>query len=232
MPHDGPPYDAVNAQLAQRIAHIQDAEPPRGENDILAGVMSRIEPKKPSLRRRLARWLARPMTLTVRPWHGLAAGACATAALVLALQVEQPYLSAPMQAQNDGQPAIQPAAQPTAQPTAQQAPPLARGNTVRVQFTLDPDHFPTTKPGSVAVMGSFNNWSPQDHEMVYDAATGQWTAIVEMERGRHAYGFLVDGETVIPDPQALFYGDDGFGNTNSILILEGGGSGDGHGNTV
>ena len=44
---------------------------------------------------------------------------------------------------------------------------------------------------------------------------------MELEKGRHAYAFLVDGKRLVSDPAALLGEEDGFGNRNSILVIEG-----------
>jgi hypothetical protein len=37
--------------------------------------------------------------------------------------------------------------------------------------------------------------------------------------GRYEYMFLVDGQKMIQDPEALIHQEDGFGNQNSVLVL-------------
>lgn len=46
---------------------------------------------------------------------------------------------------------------------------------------------------------------------------------MELPMGRHEYAFLIDGERIVPDPGALLYHEDGFGNRNAVLILGGNG---------
>jgi hypothetical protein len=46
-----------------------------------------------------------------------------------------------------------------------------------------------------------------------------WSLTVRLPEGRYEYALLVDGQKVLPDPEASLYQDDGFGNENSVMIL-------------
>jgi 1,4-alpha-glucan branching enzyme len=70
------------------------------------------------------------------------------------------------------------------------------------------------------VIGSFNQWTPNGFRMHWDERRGLWILSARLERGRYEYAFLVDNQVVVPDPKALLQQDDGFGNKNSILIIE------------
>ena len=84
-----------------------------------------------------------------------------------------------------------------------------------VTFTLNmPD------ASNVDVIGSFNQWTPNGFQMHWDKSRGLWILSVQLEDGRYEYAFLVDGKSIVPDPKALMQQDDGFGNKNSILIIE------------
>ena len=84
-----------------------------------------------------------------------------------------------------------------------------------VTFTLNmPD------ASNVDVIGSFNQWTPNGFQMHWDKGRGLWVLSVQLENGRYEYAFLVDGKSIVPDPKALMQQDDGFGNKNSILIIE------------
>jgi hypothetical protein len=72
---------------------------------------------------------------------------------------------------------------------------------------------------TVSVIGTFNSWNGQGYEMKRDGELNVWSLGLSLPEGRYEYGFLVDGQRVIPDPRALIYQDDGFGNRNSVLIL-------------
>jgi 1,4-alpha-glucan branching enzyme len=71
---------------------------------------------------------------------------------------------------------------------------------------------------SVCVAGSFNGWSGQSDCMRRDGGT--WTVALMLSPGRYEYGFVVDGSSWQPDPEAILSEDSGFGRLNSILIVE------------
>jgi hypothetical protein len=72
---------------------------------------------------------------------------------------------------------------------------------------------------TVSVIGTFNSWKGQGYEMKRDRDLNVWSLELSLPEGRYEYGFLIDGQRVMPDPRALIYQDDGFGNQNSVLIL-------------
>jgi len=82
--------------------------------------------------------------------------------------------------------------------------------------------FTLNMPGAskVELIGSFNQWRPGDFVMKWDESRKAWVVSLDLRKGRYEYAFLVDGEKVLPDPNALIYRDDDFGNRNSILIVE------------
>jgi hypothetical protein len=80
-------------------------------------------------------------------------------------------------------------------------------------------HLSTPEAQSVAVIGTFNGWKPWGYEMHFDRDKKKWSLTVHLPAGRYEYAFLVDGEKVFPDPEALLYQKDGFGNENSVMIL-------------
>ena len=84
-----------------------------------------------------------------------------------------------------------------------------------IMLTLD---FPNAS--RVDVIGSFNQWKTGDFRMRWDGRRGVWSLSLQLEGGRYAYAFLVDGKTVLQDPKALLQEEDGFGNMNSVLIIE------------
>lgn len=89
-------------------------------------------------------------------------------------------------------------------------------NSVPVVFRLQ-----AADARSVAVMGSFNRWDPNGYEMMQDPETKKWKLRVELPPGKHDYVFLVDGKTIVPDPQADISKADDFGHKNSILFVKG-----------
>jgi len=70
----------------------------------------------------------------------------------------------------------------------------------------------------VCVMGSFNEWSPHAHCMNWER--GVWSITVLLSPGRYEYHFLIDGRIRQKDPGALFAQDNGFGEENSVLVVE------------
>jgi hypothetical protein len=92
---------------------------------------------------------------------------------------------------------------------------VMNGSERTVMFTLN-------MPGAsrVELIGSFNQWSPGDFVMQWDESRKAWVVSLDLQKGRYEYAFLVDGEKVVPDPNALISRDDDFGNKNSILIVE------------
>jgi hypothetical protein len=68
----------------------------------------------------------------------------------------------------------------------------------------------------VALIGSFNNWVA-DSGVRTEKQGQRWVFHVDVEPGRYEYAFLVDGEEVVPDPQAIFRHNNGFGTPNSIV---------------
>lgn len=87
----------------------------------------------------------------------------------------------------------------------------SEANTIMVQFRIE-----MPQASSVAVAGSFTGWEPR-YEL-RETSPGVWSGLVPLQPGVHDYIFIVDGDDWIPDPHAPGI-DDGFGGTNSRLIL-------------
>jgi hypothetical protein len=87
-------------------------------------------------------------------------------------------------------------------------------NGAPVTFTLN---MPAVQ--SVSLVGSFNDWYEKGYEMKRDSTKSTWTLVLQLPAGRYEYAFVLDGQELIPDPQAEFYADDGFGNRNAVLIV-------------
>lgn len=85
---------------------------------------------------------------------------------------------------------------------------------VLVRFEL-----PAPAAQAVSVVGSFNDWNPIGHRMAVSSATGLWTITLPLPSGEHQYLFVVDGEQWVPDPGAHAQVDDGFGMTNSVIVV-------------
>lgn len=72
--------------------------------------------------------------------------------------------------------------------------------------------------GSVALAGSFNQWSTGSH-MLARSASGRWTIVTPLPPGEHAFMFVVDGEQWVSPPAAEDYVDDGFGARNGVVVV-------------
>jgi hypothetical protein len=190
-------------ELAGRIAGLARPEVPE---QLLAQVMARIGPKKPSLARRFWRRAGR---LFRAPGLGLAAGGLAAVTLVLGLWGGAYFFRPP--AAPEGSPAGNTASAPVGWR-------LAAGDSGRTQEVT----FVARMPGArqVAVIGSFNDWLPGRHVMRKTPGSDVFTLTVALPKGRYVYAFLVDGTVLKPDAGALLQEDDGFGNTNSVLVIE------------
>ena len=86
-------------------------------------------------------------------------------------------------------------------------------DTVFVQFRLAA---PAARTAAVA--GSFNGWDPESVPMVRDA-DGAWVVTLPLPLGEHRYQFVVDGTVWRPDPTAPAQVDDGYGGTNSVIVV-------------
>jgi hypothetical protein len=69
----------------------------------------------------------------------------------------------------------------------------------------------------VSVTGEFAHWDPRGVAM-QRGADGSWVAEVTLDPGLHHYVFVVDGSWVT-DPEARSQVDDGFGRSNSVLLI-------------
>jgi len=85
-----------------------------------------------------------------------------------------------------------------------------------VQFSL---RISDSKAHTVAIAGDFNGWDPQANILEDPEGDGIWTGTLKLEPGRYEYMFVMDGEKWFPDPNALRYVKDGFGNKNAILEI-------------
>ncbi|MBI5576422.1 MAG: hypothetical protein HY896_08670 [Deltaproteobacteria bacterium] len=75
----------------------------------------------------------------------------------------------------------------------------------------------------VAVTGDFNGWNPKGVPLSSSGA-GVWKTTLRLNPGAYSYNFIVDGNLIVPDPNASEQTPDGFGGTNSILLVRGGNS--------
>ncbi len=70
----------------------------------------------------------------------------------------------------------------------------------------------------VAIAGSFSDWTPDALPLVRENG-GLWSITLALPLGEHQYQFVIDGERWIPDPRAHAQLEDGFGGTNSVVIV-------------
>lgn len=94
------------------------------------------------------------------------------------------------------------------------APPASDSPIVRFELAAP-------EAGRVTLVGDFNGWDRQATPMRRSKTPGCWTVSVPLVRGRHAYGFVVDGVRWVPDPMAPLAPADGFGGVNSIILVDG-----------
>lgn len=72
----------------------------------------------------------------------------------------------------------------------------------------------------VAVTGDFNSWDPKGVELKPAGKPGMWETDLQLSPGAYAYNFIVDSDVLVPDPDAPNQMPDGFGGTNSILLVK------------
>lgn len=91
---------------------------------------------------------------------------------------------------------------------------IAPLETVLVRFQLAaPDAH------QVSVAGSFNGWTAPGIALRRSVVPGLWVVTLPLPVGEHQYLFRVDGTQWMPDPGAHAQVDDGFGRTNSMLVV-------------
>ena len=83
-------------------------------------------------------------------------------------------------------------------------------------------YFPPAQ--KVAVTGDFNDWNADGVPLKAAGKPGLWEAELRLPPGVYSYNFIVDGELLVPDPNAANQMPDGYGGTNSLLLVKGEGS--------
>ena len=99
------------------------------------------------------------------------------------------------------------------QPADRGPPAVAVRDTVYVRFQLS-----APAAHDVSLAGSFNGWSTASLTL-HRHEDGSWETTVPLPIGEHRYLFVVDGQRWIPDPTAQAQVDDGFGGTNSVIVV-------------
>lgn len=74
----------------------------------------------------------------------------------------------------------------------------------------------------VSLAGSFNGWQSEGIPLSRDSS-GAWEVILPLAMGEHRYQFVVDGVRWVPDPASDALVPDGFGGTNSMIVVGAGG---------
>jgi hypothetical protein len=155
---------------------------------------------QPSWSTRLANWLKAPPT-----WGWSAAGLSASMVLMLLVGNLRHHTVTPPVEALKATPAQVAALQPPAVSPAQGEPVTFR--------------FYAPQAQSVAVIGEFNGWGAQPATVLKRLSNGQWQATVPLPPGQYQYAFLVNGQKVVADPQAMAYVQDDYGHRNAVLTL-------------
>lgn len=193
-----------------------------------------VEPA-PYLRTRILANLpeAAPAAFGIR-WGRWAAafGGVAVAVLALVLVVREPAKEARMAAlpqRPAGPAAAPPRAESLPAPAAKEAGKVAEAPRavakaaprVPVQVIREVKIYFYYPPAQkVAVTGDFNGWDKDGVPLTPAGKPGLWTAKLRLKPGAYSYNFIVDGETLVPDPDAPTQSPDGYGGTNSILLVK------------
>ncbi len=171
------------------------------DEQVMAALATRHSPAR---RRAYWRWFVEPHSVSVRP----AVAAAAIVVLVTGLLATRAWLG------TRALPVAQPIAAVPTLPPPVQAPDIVLPEAVLVRFEL---HDPNAT--RVALAGSFNGWASPGIPLVRGGATGSWSVTLPLPVGEHQYGFIVNGKSWTPDPSAPAQVDDGFGRTNSVIVV-------------
>jgi Glycogen recognition site of AMP-activated protein kinase/Domain of unknown function (DUF3471) len=68
----------------------------------------------------------------------------------------------------------------------------------------------------VALAGSFNNWNQS--QFIFGREGDEWVCRIDLEPGKHAYKFIVDGNWLL-DPANPATEDDDYGVKNSVIVV-------------
>lgn len=72
----------------------------------------------------------------------------------------------------------------------------------------------------VAVTGDFNNWDADGVPLKAAGKPGLWETELRIPPGVYSYNFIVDGELLVPDPNSTNQMPDGYGGTDSLLLVK------------
>lgn len=182
------PEDSRLKELEFALRYLPDHDPPE---TLLPNIMSRLQPRKRSLPRRLWDWTRQPFSVTFTPLHLVPALCLLLVFLGFTAYTGFYFQFTPSRMQ------IQTAAG------------------VPVMLSISMPH-----ARKVSVIGSFNNWRPQVCQQAEgDSDAVEWTLVLTLPPGRYEYAYVIDDSDVIPDPWNETLQDDGFGNRNSVLYV-------------
>ena len=94
----------------------------------------------------------------------------------------------------------------------------SESGTVSVAFS----YVPADVSDGVFVAGDFNWWNPALHQMLDLDGDGVYSIVLDLAPGEYQYKFVVDGRWY-QDPENEQTTPDGFGGSNSIVLVVGGG---------
>lgn len=75
-----------------------------------------------------------------------------------------------------------------------------------------------TEAEKVCIAGTFNDWHPEVSQMI-SVGNSRWRKDLSLPPGEYEYRFVVNGSW-ISDPHCLHHKPNGFGETNSVLIVQ------------
>ncbi len=154
-------------------------------------------------------------------WAGALGAAAACALLVVALQRANAPRG-PRVASVPPPAAPAPARVAPAPPAAAPAQPTAVASAPRVQVIREVKIYFYYPPAQkVAVTGDFNGWDRDGVPLRRAGKPGLWETNLRLPPGAYSYNFIVDGDVLVPDPGAPDQAPDGYGGTNSILLVKG-----------
>lgn len=152
-------------------------------------VMARIRARAPRPADHGWRWLIRPQPIRMRPVWVPLAAAAALAFWLVAKPGPEPEQSIPVASAS------------------------ATADTVFVHF-----HLVAPDARVVALTGTFNGWAADAYQMAREDG-GIWSITLPLPVGEYQYQFVINGERWIPDPRSQARVDDGFGGTNSVVVV-------------
>jgi len=81
-----------------------------------------------------------------------------------------------------------------------------------------PFRFAAAKGSRVFVAGTFNAWSPNEHELAYHDKNGVFRVALALAPGRYEYKFVANGAW-IADPTCRDWAPNEHGSFNSVIVV-------------